>query len=89
MIGKSCTASTSRCPIQSLLRNFPPKALCGTAGGTCSARFFRPVMNVYMGDMLFSPSPTLDFNFSITTAKVSVEDLSNHTYPTNTSEFKR
>ena len=25
------------------LGNFP-KALCGTTGGTCSARFFRPVM---------------------------------------------
>ena len=37
----SCTASTSRYPIH----NFP-KALYGTTGGTCSARFFRPVIGV-------------------------------------------
>ena len=39
---KSCTASTSHCPMQSLGKS--PKALHGTMGGTCSARFFRPVM---------------------------------------------
>ena len=39
---KSCTASTSRCPIQSLGKF--PEALCGTTRGTCSARFFCPVM---------------------------------------------
>ena len=38
---KSCNASTSRCPIQ----NFP-EALYETTGGTCSARFFRPVIGV-------------------------------------------
>ena len=34
---KSCTASTSRCPIQSLKK-------VSQEGGTCSAWFFRPVM---------------------------------------------
>ena len=56
----ACTASTSRCLIQSLRKVpkalygttggtcsaciFFPKALYGTTGDTCSAYFFRPVM---------------------------------------------
>ena len=41
---KSYTASTSCCPIQSLRKVPCFFALYGTTGGTCSARFFRPVM---------------------------------------------
>ena len=38
----SCTASTSRCPIQSLRKVC--KALYGTTEGTCNAHFFCPFM---------------------------------------------
>ena len=57
--GKSCTASTSRCPIQSLIKKLSAWGFVWDYG-----RYLQCTISP-----LFSPSPSLDFNFLITTAK--------------------